>query len=193
MSDLFEAPLMDGLRFGEDFLDRSEEQDLINHILDLDLTPFRFQGWEGKRLTRSYGWRYDFADRSFAAVEPMPDWLLPLRDRSAHFAGLPSGDLVQALIVRYDTGAAIGWHRDRDVFDRIIGISLESPATLRLRRRTAEGFARTAIELPRRSIYLLSGEVRRDWEHSIVPAVERRLSITFRSLSEKGRRVSAHE
>ena len=32
-------------------------------------------------------------------------------------------------------GAGIGWHRDRPVFDHVVGISLEAPATLRLRRR----------------------------------------------------------
>jgi len=41
-----------------------------------------------------------------------------------------------------------------------------------------------------RSGYLLSGEARWDWEHSIVPGSDLRFSITFRALSEKGRRIA---
>jgi hypothetical protein len=38
---------------------------------------------------------------------------------------------------------------------------------------------------------LLSGESRWEWEHSIAPGDQLRFSITFRSLSEKGRRTAA--
>jgi alkylated DNA repair protein (DNA oxidative demethylase) len=48
-----------------------------------ELSPFRFHGWLGKRLTASYGWRYDFDDASFAATGVIPDWLLPLRATAA--------------------------------------------------------------------------------------------------------------
>jgi alkylated DNA repair dioxygenase AlkB len=33
-------------------------------------------------------------------------------------------ELVQALLIRYDPGAGIGWYRDRSVFGHVIGISL---------------------------------------------------------------------
>jgi alkylated DNA repair dioxygenase AlkB len=48
-------------------------------------------------------------------------------------------DLVQALLIRYDPGASIGWHRDRPVFEHVVGISLGADARLRLRRRTWRG------------------------------------------------------
>ena len=51
-----------------------------------------------------------------------------------------------------------------------------------VRRRTATGFERHNIDLPPRALYLLSGEVRWEWEHSIVPMAMTRRSITFRSL-----------
>jgi len=44
------------------------------------------------------------------------------------------------------------------------------------------GFERRNVELPARSLYLLTGEVRREWEHSIVPTAVTRRSITFRTL-----------
>jgi len=52
------------------------------------VTPFRFQGWTGKRQTAWFGWRYDFDDASFAVSDPLPNFLMPLRDRAARFAGL---------------------------------------------------------------------------------------------------------
>ena len=84
------------------------------------------------------------------------------------------------MLARYDPGAGIGWHRDRDVFDEVVGISLGTPATLRFRRRTGAGFKRASLHLAPRSAYLLSGEARHDWEHSIAPGEELRFSITFR-------------
>jgi len=137
------------------------------------------------------GWRYDFEDASFTPAEPLPDWLLPLRDRAAAFARLGADEFVHVLIARYDPGAGIGWHRDRDVFDQVVGISLGSPATLRFRRRTDPGFRRASLDVAPRSAYLLSGEARKDWEHSISPGDALRFSITFRTLSEKGRRIAA--
>jgi alkylated DNA repair protein (DNA oxidative demethylase) len=184
MMDLFDMPPVEGLAYRADLIDAGEEARLIAHCAALDLAPFRFQGWEGKRLTQSFGWRYDFDDRSFAPTTAIPDWLLPLRDAAAAFAGLDPAAFVQALVVRYDPGAGIGWHRDRPVFDKVIGVSLETPAVLRLRRRRVSGgFDRASLTLEPRSVYALDGTARRDWEHSIVPGEKRRFSITFRSLA----------
>lgn len=36
---------------------------------------------------------------------PIPDWLLPVRERLACFAGLEAEALIQALLIRYDRGA----------------------------------------------------------------------------------------
>jgi hypothetical protein len=44
-----------------------------------------------------------------------------------------------------------------------------------------------------RSAYSLSGEARHDWEHSISPGQTLRFSITFRTLSEKGRRIAQQQ
>jgi alkylated DNA repair dioxygenase AlkB len=185
-ADLFDTPdLPSGLTIAQDIMSPHEEQALIVAIDASDLSPFRFQGWTGKRLTTSFGWRYDFASMQVGATDPIPDWLQPVRERAAAFAGLPVDDLVQALLIRYDPGAGIGWHRDRPVFEHVVGISLGAPATLRLRRRTSGGFDRAAVPLAPRSIYHLRGEARHQWEHSIAPIAEPRWSITFRSFSAK--------
>jgi alkylated DNA repair dioxygenase AlkB len=62
---------------------------------------------------------------------------------------------------------------------------------MRFRQRTADGFRRAKLQLEPRSAYLLSGESRHEWEHSIAPGDTLRFSITFRSLSAKGRRAAA--
>jgi len=191
-TDLFAAPLLPGLAARDEFITPDEEAALIDAIGAIDLAPFRFQGWLGKRLTASFGWRYDFDTAAFDRTAPIPDFLLPLRARAAAFAGLQPEDLVQVLLVRYDPGAGIGWHRDRPVFEHVVGVSLGVPATMRFRRRRPEGgFDRFSLAMPPRSAYHLAGEVRHQWEHSIAEMDQRRWSITFRSLSAKGRAAEA--
>ncbi len=187
-TDLFGQPLIAGLEYRPDFIAPSEESQLLDHVSGEELSPFRFQGWTGKRLTRTFGWRYDFDDRSFAPSEPIPEWLLPLRKKAARFAGLEPADFVHALLVRYDPGAGIGWHRDRPLFETVVGVSLGSPAVLRFRRRRSRGFDRESLSVEPRSAYLLTGPARHDWEHSIAPGDTLRFSITFRSFSDLGRR-----
>jgi alkylated DNA repair dioxygenase AlkB len=188
MSMLFDTPVIAGLEYREEFITGDEAADLLDRLGAMDLSPFRFQGWVGNRKTRSYGWRYDFEDASFSPAGPMPDWLLPLRDKAAAFAGVEPDEFTHALIARYDPGAGIGWHKDRDVFDKVVGVSLGTPATLRFRQRVGSGFRRASADLEPRSAYLLSGEVRWEWEHRIIPGDQLRFSITFRTLSDKGRR-----
>ena len=188
---LFEAPLVPGLAYREELIGHAAEVELIAQVDALDLSPFKFQGWTGKRLTRTFGWRYDFDDRSFSPVEPLPDWLLPLRDKAAAFGGIAADDFAHALVTRYDPGAGIGWHRDRPQFGKVVGISLGGPALLRFRQRTESGFRRASVELQPRSAYLLSGEVREQWEHGIAAHDSLRYSITFRTLSERGRAAAS--
>ncbi|PZQ20380.1 MAG: hypothetical protein DI569_15765 [Sphingopyxis macrogoltabida] len=92
--------------------------------------------------------------------------------------------LEQVLLIEYGAGAGagIGWHKDRPVFDHVIGLSLGAPAAMRFRRRAGDGFDRATAALAPRSIYHLAGEVRDDWEHSIAPMDSPRWSITLRSL-----------
>ena len=186
--DLFGEAALAGLSQASDIVTPSEERRLIAAIDAQDLSPFRFHGWLGKRLTVSYGWRYDFDDASFAPTDAIPEWLLALREKAARFARLEPVEFVQALLIRYDPGAGIGWHRDRPVFEHVVGISLGASATLRFRRRSPGGFDRAAVPLTPRSLYHLTGAARHEWEHSIAALEVRRWSITFRSLSEKGRR-----
>ena len=187
-ASFFADPLVEGLKYAEAVISIAEERALLERLGGVQLAPFRFHGWLGNRKTQSFGWRYDFDDASFTPAEPVPDWLVPLRNRAASFAGVKPDDFVHVLLARYDPGAGIGWHRDRSVFETVVGVSFGSPATLRFRRRKPGGFDRASLEVQPRSAYLLTGEVRHDWEHSIAPGEQLRFSITFRTLSELGRK-----
>lgn len=188
MHDLFGAPSPPGLTSGSDFVTPDDEAALIAAIDEQGLTPFKFQQWTGKRLTCSFGWSYDFQSGAIDRADPMPGWLLNIRDRAADFGKLAPAELVQALLIRYDPGAGIGWHRDRPIYGHIIGISLAAPATMRFRRRLSDRWRRMSVPLERRGIYHLAGEARHEWEHSIAPLDELRYSITFRTFSDRGRR-----
>lgn len=183
MRELFDDLPLPGLRRAPSIISLAEEAELVARMDDAGLSPFRYQQWTGRRLTRSYGWAYDFGTGRLAPTEPLPDWLAPLKRQAALFAGLQPDDLVQALLTRYDPGAGIGWHKDRPVFGDVVGVSLGAAATMRFRRRVAGKFQRVSALLEPRSAYHLSGAARHDWEHSIAPQEAARWSITFRSLS----------
>jgi alkylated DNA repair dioxygenase AlkB len=172
----------DGLSYEAGFLSAEEEQALIARITALPFRPFEYQGFLGKRETVSFGWSYRFDGSGLAEAVPIPDWLLPVRARAAAFAGLTPEALVQALIIRYAEGAGLGWHRDRPVFDDVVGISLLSPAPLRFRRRQGEKWQRFTLEAEPGSIYLLRGASRTEWQHSLTPVTQLRYAITFRSM-----------
>jgi alkylated DNA repair protein (DNA oxidative demethylase) len=192
MLDLFDTPSQAGLSAAPNLVTKAEERSLIAAINATDLTPFRLQGWTGKRLTSSFGWHYDFDNGQVARTAPIPDWLLPIRERMAVFARLEPETLIQALLIRYDPGAGIGWHRDRPIYEHVLGLSLGAPAEMRFRRRRGErAFERMSLPLDPRAAYHIAGEARHEWEHSIVEIDRARWSITFRSASEKARSVFA--
>jgi alkylated DNA repair dioxygenase AlkB len=173
----------EGFRLQESLLSRAEEEEAVARIQNLSLTPFAFHGFFGKRQTASFGWRYDFNGGGLLKGAPMPAFLLALRERAAEIAGRSANMFEQALVSEYGPGAGIGWHRDRPQFGIVAALSFAAACRLRFRRRTENGWARSAVSLQPRSAYVLDGPARRVWEHSI-PAVEAlRYSITFRTIS----------
>jgi alkylated DNA repair dioxygenase AlkB len=81
------------------------------------------------------------------------------------------------------TGTTIGWHRDRPYYGDVIGVSLLAPCTFRLRRKRDGRWERAALRLDPRSIYLMRGPSRDEWEHSIPAMEELRYSVTFRGVA----------
>jgi len=163
-----EPTLPEGFSYRADLLTVAEEAELVARIGALPFAPFQFHGFEGKRRTVSFGWQYRFDGSGLAEAEPMPDWLLPVRDQAAAFAGLTPDALAHALIIEYAPGAGIGWHRDRPDFGEVVGISLASEAPLRFRLNEGGKWRRFTLSAAPRSAYHLKGAARERWEHSIL-------------------------
>jgi alkylated DNA repair dioxygenase AlkB len=187
-TDLFApAPgpaLPDGFRYQPALIPPDAEAALLDEVRALPFREFEFHGYVGKRRVVSYGWHYDFAARVLRKADDIPPSLLALREPAAAFAGLAPDRLQHVLVTEYGEGAGIGWHRDKDVFGEVVGISLLAPCVFRLRRRAGAGWERASLTAEPRSAYLLSGPARTEWEHSIPPVAALRYSITFRNLRE---------
>ena len=177
----------EGFKYQPDLLSPADEQRLVQQFDALPFKEFEFHGFLGKRRVVSFGWRYDFNHGGLQKIEDIPSFLIPVRERAAQFAGMPPAAFQQTLVTQYPAGAAIGWHEDRSIFGEVIGISLVSSCVFRFRRKAGKGWERASFIAAPRSVYLLQGPARTEWEHSI-PAVESlRYSITFRNFrSEAG-------
>jgi alkylated DNA repair dioxygenase AlkB len=174
-----------GFRYAPDLIDADEEARLVAAFADLPFREFEFHGFLGKRRVVSFGFRYDYNGGGLQETSPIPAFLLPLRERAAAFAGLEPDRLRTALVTEYRPGTTIGWHRDRPHYGDVIGVSLLSPCTFRMRRRNGTSWDRTSARLEPRSVYLMRGPSRDVWEHSI-PAVDAlRYSVTFRSMRDR--------
>ena len=182
--DLF-APgpaLPAGFQHWDEAIPREEESALLDAFATLDFAAFAFHGHVGRRRVVSFGLAYDFEREALREAPPIPPFLLALRERVAPLAGLAPQALSQALVTEYPPGAAIGWHRDKAVFGDVLGVSLAAPCLFRLRRRSGASWQRASVRLEPRSVYLLQGPVRTQWEHSIPHTEGLRYSVTFRTL-----------
>jgi alkylated DNA repair dioxygenase AlkB len=172
----------EGLHYEREFIDKTTEAELIARIAELPLQPFQFGAYEGKRRVASFGFRYDYALRKLREADPFPSWLSSIIASVEKFGALPAGAVRQVLCTEYDDGVGIGWHRDKPHFDKVFGLSLRTSCKFRFRRPVGDKWERFMLTAEPRSLYLMSGESRQVWEHSI-PAVEaRRYSITFRTM-----------
>jgi DNA oxidative demethylase len=176
-----------GFSYAEGVLSEAATAEAVALMAGLEFKPFAFRGFAGKRRTVSFGWRYDFNGGGFQPAAPAPDFILRLRERAAAFAEIDPAGLVQSSVIEYAPGAGIGWHSDRPQFGMVVGLSLGAPCRFRMRRRREKrGWDRAALELAPRSAYVLSGESRSLWQHSIPPLAALRYSVTFRTLSPLG-------
>ena len=160
----------------DDFVAPDEESQLIGAIEDLDWRKIVMRGQTAKRTVRHFGLQYDYDSRKALPGDPLPVELEWLRERAR---ALVASDLEQILLTRYPEGAGIGWHRDAPQFGQIVGVSLGAPCRMRFRRAGET----KAVDLAPRSAYVMDGEARWEWEHSIPAAKGLRYSVTFRTLS----------
>lgn len=175
---------VEGFRYRDELFSLAEEQDVVRGFERLPFKPFEFHGYLGNRRVVSFGSRYDYSGAQLRKAEAMPEFLTPLRQIAARFAGVEADAFAHTLVTEYAPGAGIGWHRDKAQFGKVVGLSFCSPCRLRFRRKQGERWERRAVDVAPRSGYLLDGAARQVWEHSIPPMETLRYSVTFRTLAE---------
>lgn len=186
---LFGVDLPDGFRYLDDFITVEEEAGLAAEIARVEFSTFEMRGVVARRRVAFFGRSYDSGR---ASTPPMPPFVLPLRAKIAVWAAVDADAFAMALINEYGPGAPIGWHRDAPQYGVVAGVSLLSSCTMKLRPHVQPGaptptsgqrrIATHSIRLERRSVYLMSGESRRAFEHHIPAVTALRYSITFRTL-----------
>jgi alkylated DNA repair protein (DNA oxidative demethylase) len=173
----------EGLVFQPDLLSLDEERTLLAELERLDFHEIRMHDVVARRTARHFGIDYDYERRAHVeGADPLPPWLLEVRERCARLAGVEPEELVETLVQRYPEGAPIGWHRDAPSFGVVVGVSLGAASRMRFRRGKTGDWTVYEVELPPRSGYVLAGAARWQWQHSIPPVKTLRYSITFRSL-----------
>jgi alkylated DNA repair dioxygenase AlkB len=181
-------PQPEGLIYRADLLSEDEERVALDAIDRLEFHEIRMHGVVAKRTARHFGFDYDYERRGLVEdADPIPDWILPIRDKAAMLAGLPAESLVEVLVQRYPEGAQIGWHRDAPMFGTVVGVSLLASSRMRFRRDADGGRETFELELEPRSGYVLAGDARTKWQHHVPPTKSMRYSITFRDLRNPGR------
>jgi alkylated DNA repair dioxygenase AlkB len=192
-AELFEADqaLPNGLVYRADFLDADEEATLLETIAALPLHEAQYKGWRARRRVASYGSSYDFEANELQRGGPLPAAFDALRARLADWIGVAPDAFSNALVAEYRPGTPLGWHRDVPDFERVVGVSLASACRMRFRPyppRSPRTSGVLTLELAPRSAYLLQGEARWRWQHSIAPTPALRYSITLRTPAERAPR-----
>jgi alkylated DNA repair dioxygenase AlkB len=174
-----------GFTYIPGFITETDEADLCNEISKIELHTFTFQGFEAKRKVASFGYDYSFEKAKLSKGKDIPPSFNRIIKLVADQISVNSEAFAELLVTQYPVGSVINWHRDAPPFDIIAGISLKSDCTFRLRPYKEEKRTRkTVISFPvkRRSLYVIRGESRTDWQHSIAPVKAERYSITLRTL-----------
>ena len=174
----------DGLVYLPDLVSAEEETELLDRLRELDLRTVTMRGQQARRTVRHFGFEYGYESWQLVEGDPLPPFLVDLRERCAQPVSTAPAALAQTLVTYYPSGATIGWHRDAPMFGpAVVGVSLGSACVMRFQRRTPDG-ERLVHEqrLEPRSAYVLSGAARSAWQHSIPAVAQPRYSVTFRTL-----------
>lgn len=172
----------EGFRYFEEAISTTEEIEVLNFIQTLEFLPYVMRGQASRRGIVRFGHDYGPVGGDHHTVRPLTPELIRLRERSAEIAGLSADEFVASVVTHYPPGATIGWHSDMTMFGPVVfGYSLASSCIFKLRPK-AEPKKIYKLNLEPRSLYVMEGKVRSDWEHSIPPVKENRYSITFRTV-----------
>jgi alkylated DNA repair dioxygenase AlkB len=181
------TPLPEGLLYQPDFLALAEERALLHAVATLPLHEAKFREYFARRRVAHFHseadapyYEEDGADGANGG--PLPPFLLALRAKVAARLSMPPTAFVHALVSEYRPGTPIGWHRDKPVYGIVAGVSLAGVGTMRWRPYVAQDARHTlALALAPRSLYVMRGDIRWHWQHSMLPTKALRYSITLRT------------
>lgn len=179
------ASLPNGLVYKPEFLTPKEEQDLLDAFSALSFFHPTTEGYAAKRRIANFGWSYDFEKEKLIPGPDLPAFLAVTQRKIAKWLDISKKRVAQALITEYEPGTSLGWHRDNEKFESVIGISLAGWARIRFRPLPLAKYSpkdMISLELEPRSAYIMQKEVRWDYQHSVDKTRGLRYSITFRTL-----------
>src|SRR4051794_23772568 len=101
----------------------AEEIELLKEIRPLPWEEIRMRGMIARRRTVHFGWLYGYETWKIEPGPPVPEFLLPLREKAGEFAGVDPALFEEVLVTEYMPGAGIGWHRDAPMFGVVVGVS----------------------------------------------------------------------
>lgn len=182
--DAAPAALPPGMRYESGFLSPEEERHWIAFAQSLPLKEMNYKGYTARRRVVSFGGKYDYVANRLDEGPPVPRELGPLREKVALWLGVAPDVFTHVLVAEYREGTPLGWHRDVPDFEDVVGVSLLSEAVMRFRPYPPEAPKKADILkliVQPRSIYLLRGPARWEWQHSVAAARQLRYSITFRT------------
>ncbi len=187
-SDLFaeteDASAIPGMQYEPAFLTANEEAHLLEVIQSLPLHAAKYKEYEARRRVVSYGGSYDFNTNTLLPGRALDERLMPLRECVAKWLAVGPETLEQVLVAEYSPGTPLGWHRDVPDFETIVGVSLGNAAVLRFRPYPPDAVAKrhaVQLQVEPRSIYVMAGASRWDWQHWVPPVKAPRWSITPRT------------
>jgi alkylated DNA repair dioxygenase AlkB len=187
MLTLFDQPPMfpEGFTYYPDFINTNEEQELLAFIQQIELHSMIFQGYTAKRKVASFGYDYNFTTRKLTKGSSPPAGFNWLTEKVAQQLMINPAQFAELLVTEYTVDSVINWHRDAPPFECIAGISLAADCIFKLRPYDKSlRTKRNTISFPvrRRSLYIMQGPAREEWEHSTAPVPDLRYSITLRTL-----------
>jgi alkylated DNA repair dioxygenase AlkB len=173
-----------GFSLVREYTSPEEERVLLGHI---ETGPWETD-W--RRRIQQYGLGYSETGVRPTWLRDFPDWLVQLAarvQRDAHLERFPEN----CVINEYIPPLGIGPHKDYPAFGPTIAcISLGSAVILDL--MTPDRATRVSADVPARSLWVMTGEARSRWLHTIAARLndvvrgerrkrQRRVSITFRT------------
>jgi alkylated DNA repair dioxygenase AlkB len=187
MNTLFDYPpsLPEGFSYHPEFISVDEERELLTRIAQVELKSFFFQGFEAKRKVASFGYDYSFDKGKLSKGRDIPPAFTGIIGKVAAQMNLLPDQFAELLVTEYPVGAVINWHRDAPPFDIIAGISRAGDCIFKLRPYDKKKQGRSSIinvDVKRRSLYIIRGIARSEWQHSTAPVKSLRYSITLRTL-----------